>query len=143
MIQSYFDRFAIMLSGICAIHCILLPIAVSAMPLFIASIDHDHHLHDFVFHQAILLFILPVSIIALFTGYRSHRQVLPIVIASIGLLLLVTVALFAEKMIHDGIMHHDGETYLTVIGGVTHAIGHVLNVLATRKLHKPHSAKAN
>lgn len=141
MIQSYFDRFAIMLSGICAIHCILLPIAASAMPLFVASIDHDHHLHDFVFHQAILLFILPVSIIALYTGFRTHQQVLPITIASIGLLFLVTVALFAEKMIESGMMQHEGETVLTVIGGATHAVGHILNVLATRKLHKQHSAE--
>lgn len=139
MIQSYFDRFAIMLSGICAIHCILLPIAVSAMPLFVASIDHDHHLHDFVFHQAILLFILPVSIIALYTGFRSHQQIMPIAIASIGLLFLVSVALFAEKMIESGIMQHEGETILTVIGGVTHAVGHILNVLATRRLHKQQS----
>lgn len=143
MIQSYFDRFAIMLSGICAIHCILLPIAVSAMPLFMASIDHDHHLHDFVFHQAILLFILPVSIIALITGFRSHQQALPIIIASIGLTILVTVALFAEKMIDGGIMPHDGETILTVIGGITHAVGHILNVLATRKLHKHHLPEVN
>lgn len=143
MIQDYFDRFAIMLSGICAIHCIILPIAVSAMPLFMASIDHGHHLHDFVFHQAILLFILPVSIIALYTGFRSHRQAPPIAIASIGLLLLVTVALFAEKMIARGIMQHEGETILTVIGGITHAVGHILNVLATRKLNKQHSAEIN
>lgn len=143
MLQSYFDRFAIMLSGICAIHCILLPIAVSAMPLFVASIDHDHHLHDFVFHQAILLFILPVSIIALYTGFRSHQQVLPIAIASIGLAFLVTVALFAEKMIESGVMQHEGETILTVFGGVTHAIGHILNVLATRKLNKQHSPEIN
>jgi hypothetical protein len=136
MLQNYFDRFAIMLSGICAIHCILLPIAVSAMPIFVASIDHDDHLHDFVFHQAILLFILPVSIIALYTGFRSHQQLTPIAIASIGLLFLVSVALFAERMIESGIMQHEGETILTVIGGVTHALGHILNVLATRRFHK-------
>jgi len=113
------------------------------MPLFIASIDHSHHLHEFVFHQAILFFILPVSIIALFTGYRSHQQIVPIIIASIGLFTLVFVALFAEHLIEKGIMPHEGETIFTVIGGILHAAGHVLNLMATRRSHNHELSEIN
>ena len=97
--------------------------------------EHGHEIHEFIFHQALILFILPVSIIALVGGFRSHRQLTPIITAGIGLVILSTVALFAEDLIHAGFMPHEGETILTVIGGIIHAIGHVMNLLATRKLH--------
>ncbi len=134
--QVHFDRFAIVLSGICAIHCIALPVVASLIPLFAATIQHGHELHEFWFHQFILLFILPVSVIALVTGYRAHHQLTPIIVASIGLLLLVGVALYADTLITHHIIPNDGETVLTVTGGMIHATGHILNVIAARKLHK-------
>ena len=134
--QIHFDRIAIILSGICAIHCILLPVIATLIPLFAITIQHGHQLHEFWFHQFILVFILPVSIIGLITGFRSHRQWLPIVIAIIGLLILLSNALFAGYLISNHIIPHEGEMILTITGGVIHSIGHILNLLATRKLHK-------
>ena len=133
--QAHFDRFAILLSGICAIHCIALPIAVSLIPFLTITMEHGHELHEFWFHQFILLFILPVSAIALAIGYRFHRRLTPIVVAGVGLFILVGVAIFAEYLIHHHLMPHSGETIVTVIGGIIHAIGHILNVMATRKLN--------
>ena len=131
--QEYFDRFAILLSGICAIHCIALPVVASVIPLLTATIHHGHDIHEFWFHQFILLFILPISLIALVTGYRSHNKLLPVVIAGLGLAVLTFIALFAEQLLINGTIPHEGETLLTIVGGVIHAIGHILNVQATRK----------
>lgn len=140
--QAHFDRFAILLSGICAIHCIALPLMVSLIPFLFITMEHGGELHEFWFHQFILLFILPVSIIALVIGYRFHRQLTPIAVAGVGLFILVGVAMFAEQLISQHLMPHSGETIVTVIGGIIHAVGHVLNVMATRKLNRQCPVKA-
>ena len=139
--QVHFDRFAILLSGICAIHCIALPIVASLIPLLSVTIQHGHALHEFWFHQFILLFILPVSVIALISGFRVHHQLVPIIVSSFGLLILVGVAVFAEYLVSHHLLPHDGETMVTVFGGLVHAVGHVLNLMASRKLHKPCTIK--
>ena len=134
--QVHFDRFAILLSGICAIHCIALPVIASLIPMFAITIQHGYALHEFWFHQFILIFILPVSVIALIAGYRVHHQILPVIISGVGLAVLVGVALFAGYLISHQLIPHDGETTVTVFGGLIHAIGHLLNLMASRKYHK-------
>lgn len=133
IMQERFDKFAIMLSGLCTIHCIVTPILASIVPLFSAAVHHGEDVHHFWFHQAIILFILPVSLIALFAGYRSHKELVPIIIAGIGLSILTFTALFAEHLLHDNLIDHTGETLLTITGGIIHAVGHILNIIATRK----------
>jgi hypothetical protein len=130
-----FDRFAISLSSLCAIHCIALPIAASVTPLLMSTIVHGNNVHEFWFHQFILIFIIPVSIFALIAGYRCHRKSLPILLGGLGLSILVTVALFAEQLISQQIISHTGETMLTIIGGIIHAAGHVTNALSTKASH--------
>ena len=130
--QIYLDRIAIGLSAICAIHCVAFPLVAGFLPLLATTLHHGHVLHEFWFHQFILIFILPVSILALVAGYRCHKQIVPILISSIGLLCLVLVAIFAGTLISNNIIPHEGETWLTVVGGVIHAIGHVLNLLAAK-----------
>lgn len=132
MIQTYFDRFAISLSSICAIHCVAFPIIAGVIPLLAEAIHHGNYIHEFWFHQFILLFILPVSIFALFTGYRCHRQFTPILIGTIGLLILVSTAMLAETLISNNILPYRGETILTIVGGVIHAAGHIFNIMATK-----------
>lgn len=136
MQHETFDRFAIALSSLCAIHCIALPIAASFIPLLMPTIDHGNSTHEFWFHQFILIIILPVSLFALFTGYRCHKKTVPLIFGGIGLIILLTVALFAELLISHQIINHTGETVLTVIGGIVHATGHFLNVLATKSSHR-------
>ena len=134
MLQIYFDRFAIALSSICAIHCVALPIVASISPLLFSTIDHGNTLHEFWFHQFILIFILPISIFALIAGYRCHKQLIPMLIGGIGLFILVFTAIFAGTLISNNVIPHEGETWLTVTGGIIHAIGHLQNVFATRSV---------
>jgi len=133
--HEIFDRFAIALSSLCAIHCIALPIVASVTPLLITTVEHGHDSHEFWFHQFILYFIIPISLFALITGYRCHRKILPMLIGGLGLCILVIVALFAEPLIHYHLISHTEETVLTIIGGIIHATGHISNVLATRGSH--------
>lgn len=133
MVQIVLDRFAILLSSICAIHCVALPIVAGIVPLLGPALDHGHGIHEFWFHQFILLFVFPVSVFALIAGYRCHRNRIPVVFGAIGLGTLIMTALFAETLIHHHLIPHYGETILTMTGGVIHAVGHVFNVLASRK----------
>lgn len=132
MLQTYFDRFAITLSSICAIHCVALPLVAGLIPLLATTITHGNTLHEFWFHQFILIFILPVSIIALIAGYRCHKQLTPILLGAIGLVILATTALFAEYLISQQFISDSGETLLTIFGGIVHAIGHIANIFATK-----------
>ena len=132
--QTYFDRFAILLSGICAIHCIIFPLIAIFIP-FLTTIQHGNGLHEFWFHQFILIFILPISLVALYSGYRFHQKWLPITIAMIGLSILTLSALFAGHMLSLHIIPHQAETFVTILGGIIHAAGHLYNMLETQKLH--------
>ncbi len=143
MRHETFDRFAIALSSLCAIHCIALPIAASVTPLLVATIDHGNAVHEFWFHQFILIFIIPVSIFALAMGFRCHGKNIPLIFGGLGLTILVTIALFAEQLITQQIISHTGETVLTVIGGVIHATGHVANALATKASHSTSCSAAH
>jgi hypothetical protein len=135
MQHETFDRFAIALSSLCAIHCVVFPIAASVTPLLMATVDHGNAMHEFWFHQFILIFIIPVSLVALVMGYRCHKKILPIIVGGIGLSILVVVAVFAEPLITQQIISHKGETILTIIGGIIHATGHVINALTTKSIH--------
>lgn len=132
MLQVYFDRFAITLSSICAIHCVALPFVASIIPLLATTIYHGNSIHEFWFHQFILIFILPVSIFALIAGYRCHKNITPILIGALGLIILVLTALFAEFLIVKQIISLTGETMLTIFGGIIHAVGHIANIFATK-----------
>ncbi|MFK7815172.1 MAG: MerC domain-containing protein [Gammaproteobacteria bacterium] len=135
MLQIKFDRLAIALSSICAIHCAIFPIIASLIPLLSTTIHHGHALHEFWFHQFILIFILPVSILATISGYRFHRNILPTIITLLGLTILVFTAVYAGTLIANHTIPHAAETWLTIIGGTIHATGHMFNLIATRKFN--------
>ena len=132
--QTFFDRIAITLSCVCVIHCIALPIIASFIPLFAATLHHGYALHQFWFHYFILIFILPFSILAIILGYRRHRQILPAIIAAAGLSILVFTSIFAGTLISNHIIPYEGETWLTISGGIVHAIGHIMNLVATSNI---------
>ncbi len=139
--QERYDKFAILLSGICALHCIAAPIIASIVPLLTATVHHGEGIHEFWFHQFILLFILPVSLIALVTGFKTHHKIVPVMIAGLGLTILTSTALFAEHLLANHTITHEGETMLTVIGGIVHALGHILNLQSARR-KQPHCSSA-
>ncbi len=133
MLQDKFDHLAISLSGICAIHCAIFPIVASLIPLISTTIHYGHALHEFWFHQFILIFILPVSILATISGYRFHRNISPTIISLLGLTILVFTAVYAGTLIANHTIPHTAETWLTIFGGIIHASGHMFNLIATRK----------
>ena len=125
------DRIAISLSAFCALHCVIIALIAGLLPLLFGLGQHGHGVHDFLFHQIILFLILPISLPALWFGYRQHKKLLPIFVSVLGLLLLLIVTAFIDDLVHKGQLAIEYETLLTLTGGIIHATGHWLNLKAT------------
>ena len=118
------DKVAVAVSGLCAVHCLLLPLVVIAFPLLGAfAID------DTWFHRLLLFVIVPVSVVALAMGFRRHRDATVVVTGVAGILVLTVVAVAG----HD-LLGLTGERWATTGGGVLLAAGHLLNMARTRRL---------
>jgi len=120
--RRYMDTAAVVLSGVCMLHCLALPIALTILPIVNVSL-----LDESTFHLIMMAVILPISIIALSIGCRQHKDKLTLVLGSTGLALLTITALFG----HD-LLGLAGERIVTSIGGLILAAAHIQNYLCCR-----------
>ena len=119
------DKFAVLLSGVCVVHCLLTPVLITLLPIISLSAFAE----DLLFHQLMLWFVLPTSCIALFIGCRKHRN--PAILASgiIGMLMLVVIAFYGHDLFSSW-----GEKVATSTAGMILACSHILNYRACQKL---------
>jgi len=108
------DRFGIGVSGICAIHCLIVPVMVSILPLWTIT----GVIHDWV-HPILILLLLPV---VYFAAKRSHydRKITTYLIA--GFLLLLIGWLAGHFWL--GLLF---ESITTLAGSILLIIGHWSN----------------
>jgi uncharacterized membrane protein len=109
------DRVAVVLSGLCLLHCLALPLVIVALP-FIAELAETH------WHTPMLLIAVPVSTIAIVIGYRRHGNRLIVAAGALGLALLIIGATVAHA--------HYGATVdrtLTIAGSLLLAAVHWQN----------------
>lgn len=114
------DRLAVGLSGLCLLHCLLLPFAVTILP-FLGQFGDDH------LHAEVLLVVVPVSLIALALGFRHHRRAGVIAGGVVGLGIMIV----GGTIVHDAYGLAADRT-LTVIGSLTLAFTHYRNFRLTR-----------
>lgn len=62
------DWLGLGLSGLCALHCLALPLLATSLPFLRA--EHGNHS---VFHILMAIFIVPLGLWAFFRGHRIHR----------------------------------------------------------------------
>ncbi|MET0337563.1 MAG: MerC domain-containing protein [Caulobacter sp.] len=108
------DVSAIGLSGLCLIHCLVLPAVAVALP-FLGAWTQAEWVH--------LLFVAlaaPISVIALFRRAAERPPTPLLVLAASGLALLALGAL--------GLPSHAVETQLSVAGGLILAAAHTWNL---------------
>ena len=120
--RRYMDTAAVVLSGVCMLHCLALPIALTILPIVNVTL-----LDESTFHLIMMAVILPISVIALTIGCRQHKDTLTLVLGSIGLVILTITAIFG----HD-IFGLTGERAVTSIGGLILAAAHIQNYLCCR-----------
>lgn len=79
------DGLGIATSIVCAIHCALLPLLLSSLPLFGINI-----IHNIVFEWIMVAIAIGVGVYSLSHGYKKHhQQFLPIIVFSVGAVFLV------------------------------------------------------
>ncbi|GAB5415887.1 MAG: hypothetical protein Cons2KO_34900 [Congregibacter sp.] len=123
-IRPVADKTAISLSLLCALHCLLTPIAMVLLPS-LAGLGLD----DEAFHKWMVFAVVPISVFALFLGCRKHRRwwVLGIGLGGVSLLCL------AVYLGHDA-LGENGERAMTLMGALMIAASHVQNFRLCRSL---------
>ena len=110
------DRWAIWLSGACLVHCLAISAAVLLLPTVAGLLLHS----ETGVHWLFLTIAIPISAIALGSGYRQHRSWVRLAIGTAGLILMFV-----------GVSHIAGramEPPLTVSGVILVVLAHMLNI---------------
>lgn len=110
------DKWGITLSGICAIHCLLTPLLVLAVPVAGEAFEQPW------VHITMAIFIVPIGLFAFYSGYQHHKKVGLTTLGLLGLA-LIGVGLLAP-LSRVNFLGHDA---VTVVGSVCLILAHVLN----------------
>jgi hypothetical protein len=119
------DQFAILLSGVCLVHCLITPILITLLPI----ISMSALVEDLIFHKLMLWLVLPTSCVALFLGCRQHKFFSIAATGALGLGILIAVAFFGHQWFGIG-----GEKIATTVGGLILAASHYLNFRACQNV---------
>ena len=119
--KAILDKVAVGLSGLCLLHCLLLPFVVAVLP-FLGQFGNNH------FHAELLLFVVPVSVIALGVGYRRHHRVAVLVFGAVGLIILAVGGTY----VHDA-YGEMADRAMTVTGSLILAFTHFKNFRLAKK----------
>ena len=111
------DGIAALLSSLCLLHCLALPLLLVTVPILSQFADSLHG--PGWLHWVLIGFALPASALALWRGLRRHHDHSPLCIAAVGF------ALMAAGALSHG--HGALEPLLTVAGGLVVAAAHLRN----------------
>jgi hypothetical protein len=120
--KSNWDRLGIALSVVCMVHCLMLPLAVLALPMIAVQ-----WLHVGAVHTLMAIVLVPVAVLALVPGLRLHRKWGVAGAMAMGLGLLSTAAFAGE-----GSVAHEWAVPLTIAGGAILVVAHSINLRLCR-----------
>jgi hypothetical protein len=111
------DALGIGASLACAIHCALLPMFLSSLPLFGINI-----IHNTAFEIGMIVLALAIGTYSLYHGYKKHHHsLLPLSIFFTGFILLVLKQFFIEY-----------ETWLLIPAVLLIVTAHLINYRSCR-----------
>jgi hypothetical protein len=119
-IRQRLDRAGIMLSGLCAVHCLASIAIVAALGI------GGEFLLSPVIHRVGLALALVIAAVAIGWGALRHRRRAPFVVAMMGLTFMGGAL---------AVPHGVEEAVLTIIGVALVSLGHILNLRANRLSH--------
>ncbi len=122
-VQTFLDKSAISISLLCIAHCLLLPIAVTIIPVLSVL-----PLQDELFHKLLVIAILPTSLIRLVIGCRKHKRWRIASYGIFGVAVVIVAALFGHDLVGEF-----GEKLLTLIGSLFIVGGHIQNYRLCRQ----------
>ena len=95
MIRINYDALGIAASVACAIHCAILPLILSSLPLFGINIINNVSFELFMIGLA-----MAIGVYSLWHGYKKHHHKLyPVVMFSLGILLLLAKQFFHQHFL--------------------------------------------
>ena len=119
------DALGITTSLACAIHCAVLPLMISSLPVFGINIIENN---QFEFLMIFLAFL--IGCLALLHGFRKHHHnILPLIVFTLGMVLLGAKQLF-----------HDVHLWFLVPSVILIVSAHYVNFRLSQA--RPHSASA-
>jgi len=108
------DRIGIAATSLCALHCILLPILLPALPLLGLSFLADH-----TWEHIFLILTAVLGTIALFSGFKKyHKKLYPFYLLYLG------VAIYWIK--HD--FSAEQQPYFIITGALLIVAAHFINM---------------
>ena len=117
------DRVAISASTLCAIHCLCLPLILTALPALGVTFFGQES-----FHVALLWLVIPLSVVALTMGCSKHKNWVVGLLGLVGLTLLIIAAAFGHDLLGE-----PGERIATLAGAVFIGVGHFSNYRLCRQ----------
>ena len=118
------DKVAATLSILCALHCLFMPaFLIVSTGIFALSMDNE------IIHYAILFVAIPISLFALYRGYKNHKIKNLFFIGITGILIL-----FAAIMLPDSAYQEQLEKALTVLGSILVVYAHYKNYKTCKKI---------
>ena len=123
-ININWDALGIGASLACAIHCALLPLLLSSLPLFGINI-----IHNIGFEIGMILLALTIGSYSLYHGYKKHHHsLLPLSLFFTGFIFLVCKQFFIQV-----------ETWLLIPAVVLIISAHLLNYRSCRVHNHAHA----
>jgi hypothetical protein len=113
------DRAALLLSGLCALHCLALPLLLPVLPWLAWWVERESAIHGWL-----LLAVVPLSAAALLRGLRRHRQPAALALGVMGLSVLMLPLLPTVPAAW--------EAALALTGSAALSSAHLLNLRALR-----------
>ncbi len=118
------DALGITASIACAIHCALLPLFLSSLPLFGINI-----IHNIWFEAGMVLLAFIIGAYSLYHGYKGHHhKMLPVILFVLGMVALCAKLFFA---------HHENWLLIPAVGFIVSA--HFLNYRLCRGHNHAHA----
>ena len=112
-IRARLDRVGIVVSSLCAVHCLLTILLISGFGF------GSHFLFSPALHRIGLAIALVIAAVAIGWGALRHRRAAPFVVAMTGLSFMGGAL---------AVPHGRDEAILTIIGVALVSLGHVLNL---------------
>ena len=118
------DKVAASLSMVCVIHCFFAPSLLIFSYSFLSfSLESE------LVHYLILGTAVPISLLALFLGFKNHQTYSFFYIGIVGLTLMTLAVILGESNVGEF-----GERFLTTMGSFIVAFAHFQNHRACKNL---------
>jgi len=115
---SKWDFWGIVISGLCVVHCLAIPILIFFLPVLGLKIFPQEDLT----HVTLLAFILGVAGVSFVSGFRVHGKWQPVIWLVTGLVFIFFATFFVHRT-----LGHTWEPVIAIVGSLCLIRAHYLN----------------